>query len=95
MTKNGNDRVIELFWRKGRKQWSIKKAGLQELHFCQTLYMQCQNKRHSRSKDQRVVLSRKKRCDCKVWMEMTKHQQLASKSEEKEGKFTLQTHFRV
>lgn len=23
-----------------------KKAGLQELRFCQSLYMQCQNKRH-------------------------------------------------
>lgn len=45
MTKNGNDRMIELFWRKGKKQWSIKKAGLQELCFCQTSYMQSPSKR--------------------------------------------------
>ena len=49
MTKKGNDRIIELFWRKRRKQLSIKKkstAGLQELCFCQSWYMQYQNKRH-------------------------------------------------
>lgn len=26
MTKNGNDRIIELFWRKRKKQWSIKQS---------------------------------------------------------------------
>lgn len=48
MTLNGNDRTAELFWRKRRSSGALKKkkAGLQELHFCQSLSMQCQNKRH-------------------------------------------------
>lgn len=37
MTKHGNDRIIELFWRKGRKQWSIKKGRFARSAFMSNL----------------------------------------------------------
>lgn len=46
MTENGNDRTVERLWRKGRKQWSIKKKKKQELRFCQILCVWCQDKGH-------------------------------------------------
>lgn len=41
------------------------KAGLQELCFCQTLYMQCQNKKHI---PESGVEQKGKDTYCKIWM---------------------------
>ena len=45
MTKNGKDRK-DFEEREGSNGALKRKAGLQELGFCQSLYMQYQNKRH-------------------------------------------------